>query len=100
MKRLPWVLLAGSVLQPPDAAARKDTARIELPPVVVTVTRTPRLTKGMELKAFVRAENLGDRKHIGSAFLNPDVVNGEVLAFEPGLPRHFVASVSLGWARP
>ncbi|HLF23733.1 MAG TPA: TonB-dependent receptor, partial [Burkholderiales bacterium] len=65
----------------------------------VSLRRPVRLASGMELKAFVRAENLGNRKYIGSAFLNPDVVNGKAVAFEPGLPRHIVVSLSLGWSR-
>ena len=44
--------------------------------------------------ASVRVENVFDRKYVGSAFLNPDVVNGVPVAFEPGLPRHLVLSGS------
>jgi hypothetical protein len=32
---------------------------------------------------------------VASAFLNPDVVNGAPVAFEPGLPRRLVVSLSL-----
>ena len=38
-------------------------------------------------------ENLGDERYVASAFLNPDVVDGEPVAFEPGLPRHAVATL-------
>lgn len=44
------------------------------------------------IRASVRVENITDRKHVGSAFLNPDVVNGVPVAIEPGLPRHLVLS--------
>jgi len=48
------------------------------------------------LKAFVTVENLADRRFIGSAFVNPDVVNGVPLAFEPGAARTWLFSVSIG----
>ncbi len=47
------------------------------------------------LKAFVAVENLADRRWIGSAFLNPDIVNGRPLAFEPGMPRTVMLSFSV-----
>jgi hypothetical protein len=47
----------------------------------------------------VRVENLADRRYVASAFLNPDVVGGEPVAFEPGLPRQVVVSVALGAGR-
>ena len=47
------------------------------------------------LKTFVTVENLADRRYIGSAFVNPDVVNGVPVAFEPGAGRTVVVSASL-----
>jgi hypothetical protein len=41
--------------------------------------------------------NLFNRRHIGSAFLNPDVVNGIPVAFEPGPPRSVVIGAAIGW---
>ena len=46
------------------------------------------------LTGFVAVNNLFDRHYIASAFLNPDVVGGEPVAFEPGFPRNFVVGVS------
>lgn len=46
------------------------------------------------LHARLRAENLGDARYVASSFLNPDVVANVPLAFEPGLPRHFVVTLS------
>jgi len=46
------------------------------------------------LNAFVTVNNVLDRRYIASAFLNPDVVAGEPVAFEPGLPRNVVVGVS------
>ncbi len=53
------------------------------------------LGRGLSMRGFVEIANLLDRKHIGSAFLNPDIVNGVPLAYEPGAPRTFVVSVTL-----
>lgn len=44
-------------------------------------------------------ENLPDERYVASAFLNPDVVDEEPVAFEPGLPRHAVLTLALGWGR-
>jgi outer membrane receptor protein involved in Fe transport len=52
------------------------------------------LTSGLGVNAFVTVHNLFDRRYIASAFLNPDVVAGEPVAFEPGLARNVVVGVS------
>ena len=44
---------------------------------------------------FVSLVNLLDRAYVASAFLNPDVVNGVPVAFEPGLPRHLLVAITL-----
>ena len=54
--------------------------------------------RGLALRGFVTVHNLTDRRYVESAFLNPDVVNGQPVAFEPGLPRNVVFSLSLGAA--
>ena len=46
------------------------------------------------LRGFVTVNNLFDTDYIASAFLNPDVVNGEPVAFEPGLPRNVVIGLT------
>lgn len=51
------------------------------------------------LRGFVSIENLTDKKWIGSAFLNPDVVNNVPLAFEPGSPRSVLVSFSVSRGR-
>ena len=51
------------------------------------------------LRGFVSVENVTDRRWIGSAFLNPDVVNGVPLAYEPGLPRTVLVSFSVSRGR-
>jgi iron complex outermembrane recepter protein len=50
---------------------------------------------GVGVSGFVTVENLFNRHYIASAFLNPDVVGGQPVAFEPGLPRHVVVGVSI-----
>ena len=53
------------------------------------------LGAGMALGGYVGVANLFNRDYVASAFLNPDVVNGVPVAFEPGLPRHALVSLSL-----
>lgn len=65
----------------------------------VGLRRPLRLPRGLSLRGSLRLENLLDERYVASAFLNPDVVNGEPVAFEPGLPRHAVLTFSLGWGR-
>ncbi len=57
------------------------------------------LPGGAAARGFLRLENLADHRYIASAFLNPDVVNGVPVAFEPGLPRQLVLSIALEWGR-
>ena len=51
------------------------------------------------IRAFLSVENLANRRYIGSAFVNPDVVNGVPVAFEPAQPRTYLFSVSIGPSR-
>jgi hypothetical protein len=50
---------------------------------------------GLAIGGFVTVANLFDRRYVASAFLNPDVVDGVPVAFEPGLPRHLLVSLTL-----
>jgi iron complex outermembrane receptor protein len=54
---------------------------------------------GWGVSGFVGLRNVGNKKYIGSAFLNPDLVGGAPAAYEPGLPRTFIASLTLGRRR-
>lgn len=49
------------------------------------------------VRAFLAADNVLNERYIGTAFVNPDVVKGVPVAFEPGAARSWTASVSLGW---
>jgi iron complex outermembrane receptor protein len=48
------------------------------------------------VSALLGVNNIGDAKYVGSAWLNPDIVDGAPVYIEPGLPRNFVGSVSVG----
>ena len=52
--------------------------------------------RGVRVGGFVSVKNVTDKQYIGSAFLNPDLVGGAPSAFEPGTPRAFIISLSLG----
>jgi iron complex outermembrane receptor protein len=52
---------------------------------------------GLGLRGAITVNNLFNRKHIASAFLNPDLVGGKPAAFEPGLPRYAIVSVTVDW---
>ncbi len=52
---------------------------------------------GLGLRGAVTVNNLFDRENIASAFLNPDLVGGKPAAFEPGLPRHAIVSLTVDW---
>ena len=52
------------------------------------------LGSSVGVNAFVTINNVFDRRYIASAFLNPDVVGGAPVAFEPGFPRNVVVGVS------
>ncbi len=62
--------------------------------------REPLLSAGgFGVRGFVTVKNVTDKHYIGSAFLNPDLVGGAPAAFEPGMPRSVVVSLSLGRLR-
>ncbi len=67
--------------------------------VIVSATagfpRPVSITSGLSILGFVSVKNLLNRRYISSAYLNPDVVDGVPTAFEPGLPRQFLISLSL-----
>jgi iron complex outermembrane receptor protein len=54
---------------------------------------------GFGVRGFVTLRNATNRRYIGSAFLNPDLVGGAPAAFEPGSPRSVVVSLSVGRLR-
>jgi iron complex outermembrane receptor protein len=72
-----------------------DANQVKVPSYrIAALTLATEARAGM--RGFVSIHNLFDRRYIASAFLNPDVVGGEPVAFEPGLGRSFVVGLSLG----
>lgn len=55
------------------------------------------LTDHISILGFVTVNNLTDEKYAASAFINPDTVDGVPVFLEPGFPRNFVVSLSLGF---
>lgn len=51
------------------------------------------------VRGFVTVDNVTDRKWVGSAFLNPDVVSGAPFVYEPGSPRSVLVSFSVSRGR-
>ena len=51
---------------------------------------------GWGARGFVTVHNVANRKYIGSAFLNPDLVGGLPAVYEPGMPRTVTLSLSFG----
>ncbi len=45
------------------------------------------LGSGLAVRGSISIQNLFDRQYVASAYLNPDMLEGEPVAFEPGLPR-------------
>jgi iron complex outermembrane receptor protein len=54
---------------------------------------------GWGLRGFITLHNVTDRRYVGSAFLNPDIVSGQPAVYEPGMPRSLIVSLSLGRLR-
>jgi iron complex outermembrane recepter protein len=79
-----------------------DANTVELPSATVfnatvSLRRPVRAFAKLGVTGFVRVENVLDRRYMTSGFLNPDVVAGQFVAYEPGFPRSVV--VSLGFVR-
>ncbi len=81
-----------------------DANTVEVPSYTVfnatAELRKPiRAASGWGISGFVSVRNLTDKRYIGSAFLNPDLVSGAPAAYEPGMPRAVIVSLSLGRLR-
>lgn len=61
--------------------------------------RSVSLGAAIRLSGFVTVANLFNRRFIGSAYTNPDIVNGVAVAYEPGAPRSVLISLSLSRRR-
>ena len=65
--------------------------------VTLGITNQIKLGDHIFINGFITVSNIADETYIGSAFINPDVVDGVPIYIEPGLPRNIVASISLGF---
>ncbi len=61
----------------------------------VGIDEPVRLAGSLSLTGFVTVNNIFDSKYAASSFINPDLLNGEAVFLEPGLPRNIVLSVKL-----
>ncbi len=80
--------------------ALDDANKISLPSstlvnATISLRKAQRLFSRVGVTGFVRVENLLDRRYMTSGFLNPDVVAGQFVAYEPGFPRAFIVSLGL-----
>jgi len=65
--------------------------------IAATISTAREIPLGsLGMRAFLTIDNITDRNYIGSAFVNPDVVNGEPVAFEPAPRRTVILSVAIG----
>jgi iron complex outermembrane recepter protein len=81
-----------------------DANRVNVPSYsIVNLTAELRnlvaMSNGWGVRGFVTLRNAGDKRYIGSAFLNPDLVGGAPAAYEPGMPRSVIVSLSVGRLR-
>ncbi len=80
-----------------------DANQVEVPGytlvgLTLALDRPLRLGRGgPALRGAVAVANLLDRRYIASSFLNPDVVGGVPVAFEPGTPRSVTVTLTVGW---
>ncbi|MFA7229573.1 MAG: TonB-dependent receptor, partial [Melioribacteraceae bacterium] len=61
------------------------------------LTRPIVISGDLAIRGFITVNNIFDLKYASSAFINPDIVNGEAVFLEPGMPRNFVLSISLNY---
>jgi outer membrane receptor for Fe3+-dicitrate len=90
------VLVQGQSAYFADDANTVTVAGYTLLGVSVRMERPLRLGGSWGLGGFVTLNNALDAAYMGSAFLNPETVGGEPVAFEPGMPRNVVVGVSVG----
>ena len=57
------------------------------------------LPNGLGVRGFVTLRNATGRRYVGSAFLNPDLVGDAPAAYEPGMPRSVLVSLTVGRLR-
>lgn len=78
-----------------------DANTIEVPSygilnVSIGFRRAVKISDHFSLRGYFGLNNIFNKKYAASAFINPDIVNGAPVYLEPGMPRTFTLSVSLG----
>ncbi|PKL82343.1 MAG: hypothetical protein CVV24_10655, partial [Ignavibacteriae bacterium HGW-Ignavibacteriae-3] len=63
----------------------------------IGLNKPVKLAGDISLRGFLSINNILDLKYAASAFINPDILNNEAVFLEPGMPRNFVLSISLGY---
>ena len=81
-----------------------DANRVRVPGYVEThasvgMAEARRIGPGVAVRGHVTLRNAFDRRYAASAFVNPDVVGGQPVYLEPGLPRHVVATLAVTFGR-
>jgi iron complex outermembrane receptor protein len=96
-----WPVLVRAVVQGMTRWYADDANTIGVPGfsllnlTLATAAALP-LRGGVALRGSVGVHNVTARRYMASAFLNPERDQaGEPVAFEPGLPRHVVVTLSL-----
>lgn len=76
-----------------------DANKIEVPAYNLInlsfgLTEILRITNSFGLRFFININNLTGEKYAASAFINPDLIAGQPVYLEPGLPRSINASIN------
>lgn len=79
-----------------------DSNTLEVPSfsiinATIGIDKPVKITNLFSVRGFLTVSNLFDAKYVGSAFINPDIVSGEAVYLEPGLPRSIVLSISISY---
>jgi iron complex outermembrane recepter protein len=79
-----------------------DANKIEVPAfgiinISVGLNKPWKIAEHFAVTGFLTVSNLTDKNYVGSAFINPDIVNKVPVYLEPGMPRNLTASLSFNF---
>lgn len=97
-------LFAEARVQGIGAYRADDANRVRVPGysethLTVGMAAPRRVAPGVAVRGQITLRNAFDRRYVASAFVNPDVVGGQPVYLEPGLPRHLVATLAVTFGR-
>ncbi|MFH1196714.1 MAG: TonB-dependent receptor [bacterium] len=75
-----------------DDANELEAPSYNLFGLTLSTTKAIKIVDNLSIEGYLNINNLTDEKYVASAFINPDLVYGEPVYLEPGLPQ----SVTLG----